>query len=317
MKKTVIALAGLALTALPLTACKGTVDGASFNCPNNIQKTGGTCTVVVPPLTTTPKTTSSAPSSSPTPSSSTKKTTTTVPTTSRTTTVPPTSTTSTTPPSGGCANPDTLGEGEGASYGPNDVYYVHNNTWNPSNTAKETMHVCDYNNWWVDASGMNSNDVETYPNVHEDINGGNGTPFSHFSTISGTYAGTAPAGGVYDVAWDLWLNGMGGDAPELMVWTQNGHQTPNGDIVGTFTQNGVTYDVWFAGPASSAYIAFVARTPVPSGSVDLKAIIQYSIDHGYLPQNPTVNQIDYGIEFVNTAGGTQRFTCTDFSLTVK
>jgi hypothetical protein len=192
-------------------------------------------------------------------------------------------------------------------------YYVHNNMWNRSEAGPETLHACAYNNWYVDSAQANSTSVKTYPNVHKDINNLNGTPFSKYSAITTTFAGRGPGVGIYDVAYDIWLNGVG-DGPgvtELMVWTENLKQVPSGSKTATYSAGGVGYDVW---KDNGGYIAFVAQTTQYSGSVDLKAMIAWAIGKGLMPNNPTVNQIGYGIEFCSTGGGKARFTLTDFSV---
>lgn len=190
-------------------------------------------------------------------------------------------------------------------------YYVHNNMWNSGEAGPETLHACAYNNWYVDSTQASTTSVKTYPNVHKDINDLNGKPFDSYSTITSTFAGRGPGTGIYDVAYDVWLNGVGDDpgVTELMVWTENLKQVPSGDKVGTYSG----YDVW---RDSDSYIAFVSQTTRYSGSVDLKAMISWAIGKGYMPKNPTVNQIGYGIEFCSTGGGKARFTLTDFSVTM-
>lgn len=194
-------------------------------------------------------------------------------------------------------------------------YYVHNNMWNQDEAGPETLTACAYNNWYVDSVQDPSTSVKTYPNVHKDINDLDGKPFDGYSTITSTFAGRGPGAGIYDVAYDLWLNGVG-DGPgvtEMMVWTENLKQVPSGEKVSTYSAGGVDYDVWTDGPT---YVAFVAKATQYAGRVDLKAMIAWSIDNGLMPKNPTVNQIGYGIEFCSTGGGKLRFTLTDFSVTM-
>ncbi|GAB3153680.1 hypothetical protein GCM10027258_56520 [Amycolatopsis stemonae] len=194
-------------------------------------------------------------------------------------------------------------------------YYVHNNMWNSDEAGPETLRACAYDNWYVDSSQPDSTSVKTYPNVHKDINDLNGKPFNDYSVIKSTFAGRGPGVGIYDVAYDLWLNGVG-DGPgvsELMVWTENLKQVPSGDKLTTYTAAGETYDVW---ANDGGYLAFVSRATQYSGSVDLKAMIAWAIGKGLIPANPTVNQIGYGIEFCSTGGGKARFTLTDFSVTM-
>ena len=194
-------------------------------------------------------------------------------------------------------------------------YYVHNNMWNAGEAGPETLRACAYDNWYVDSVQPDSTSVKTYPNVHKDINDQNGKPFNDYSVIKSTFAGRGPGIGIYDVAYDLWLNGVGDGkgVSELMVWTENRKQVPAGDKLTTYTAGGFTYDVW---AEDEGYVAFVSRTTQYSGTVDLKAMIAWAIGKGLIPANPTVNQIGYGIEFCSTGGGKARFTLTDFSVSM-
>ncbi|NIH80619.1 GH12 family glycosyl hydrolase domain-containing protein [Amycolatopsis viridis] len=191
-------------------------------------------------------------------------------------------------------------------------YYVHNNMWNQGEAGPQTLSACSHGNWYVDSAQPATTSVKTYPNVHQDINDQDGAPLSTFPAIRSTFAGRGPGTGIYDVAYDLWLNGVG-DGPgvtELMVWTENHGQVPDGSEVATYTADGVTYDVW----RDEGYLAFVAQGTHYSGTVDLKAMIGWAIGAGHVPPNPTVNQIGYGIEFCSTDGKPARFTVTDFSV---
>ena len=97
-------------------------------------------------------------------------------------------------------------------------YYVDTDTWNFASYpgSQQTMYVCDYDNWYaIDNVSDTSNDgaVKTYPDVHLDYSG---QAVSSFTSISSTYAHTAPSSGAWDYAYDIWLNGYG---TELMIWT--------------------------------------------------------------------------------------------------
>jgi hypothetical protein len=62
--------------------------------------------------------------------------------------------------------------------------------------------------------------VLTCPNVrkdHDDV------PISSFRTITSRYAATSPHVGIYNVAYDIWLNGVATDgSTEVMIWTVHG-----------------------------------------------------------------------------------------------
>ncbi len=282
-------LAVLLAISFPVTAgCGGTpVDGVAA-APASLPAPTPTSASVTPPSSTssTPSTSLPAPPPTPTPPSTT--------------------------PVRSCRTPEfTTSDPDGGWS--DGGYYVHNNMWNQGEAGPETLRACAYDNWYVDSTQPDSTSVKTYPNVHKDINNQNGKPFNDYSVITSTFAGRGPGTGVYDVAYDLWLNGVGDGkgVSELMVWTENHKQVPAGDKLTTYTAGGFTYAVW---AEDEGYVAFVSRSTQYSGSVDLKAMIAWAIGKGLIPPNPTVNQIGYGIEFCSTGGGKARFTLSGFSV---
>jgi Glycosyl hydrolase family 12 len=243
-------------------------------------------------------------------------------TTTTTTTRPPTTTTTTRttnppPPSRSCPDPvfvtsDTNGGWSTAGY------YVHNNMWNWQEGGPETLYACAHNNWYVESTQPNTTSVKTYPNVHLDINNMRGAPLSNYRTITTTFAGTGPRVGIYNVAYDVWLNGVGwgGGTTEFMVWTENFNQRPLGSVKATATFGGMAYDVWHFSNGDANVISLVAKSTMLSGSLDLKAMFDWAIARNLMPPNPTVNQIGYGVEICSTNNTKQRFTFTDFSITI-
>ncbi len=198
-------------------------------------------------------------------------------------------------------------------------YYVHNNMWNA--ISGETLFACAYNNWYVEATGYTGTSVKTYPNVHKDMPNAftTGVPFNNYSTISSTFGALqGPRTGIYNVAYDLWLNGVGwgGGSTEMMIWTENFNQRPLGSIKATFTGSGMTFDVWHYNDGDANVVSFVVRTTMLSGNFNLKEMITWAIGKGYIPPNPSVNQIGYGVEICSTDNAKRRFTFNDFSVTM-
>lgn len=201
----------------------------------------------------------------------------------------------------------------------NGGYYVHNNMWNAS--TGETLFACAYNNWYVEATGYTGTSVKTYPNVHKDMPNAftTGVPFNNYNTITSTFGALqGPRVGIYNVAYDLWLNGVGwgGGTTEMMIWTENFNQRPLGSIKATFTGSGMTFDVWHYNDGDANVVSFVVRTTMLSGNFNLKEMVTWAIGKGYIPPNPSVNQIGYGVEICSTNNTKQRFTFTDFSLSM-
>ena len=78
-----------------------------------------------------------------------------------------------------------------------------------------------------------------------------------------------PHVGIYNVAYDLWLDGIAArGGAELMIWTEKFHQVPGGDVVAHVELGGVRWDVWKA-DWDWTYLAFVPESPLTSGRLDL------------------------------------------------
>lgn len=193
-------------------------------------------------------------------------------------------------------------------------FYVDTDTWNAASyPVSQTMYVCDYNNWYVVANMNNDTGdgaVKTYPNVHEDFN--TAPQISSFATISSSFAHTGPHVGIYEFAYDIWLNGIASSgSTEVMIWTDNYNQVPSGSPVDTVTFDGESYQVYKSG----SYIAFVDTKNVTSGTLNLLSFFNYVMTKSWIPATSTLGAIDYGVELVSTDGADATFAVTDFSLT--
>jgi hypothetical protein len=194
----------------------------------------------------------------------------------------------------------------------NGGYFVGNNMWNSSRySVTQTLYACAYNNWYVVASMDNAagdRAVKTYPNVHEDFSEP-GISSLHF--LTSTFAETSPHVGIYEDAYDIWINGVASSgSTELMIWTENHDQAPEGSRVATVTFGGRSYQVYKSG----SYIAFVADANFASGTVDLLAFFDWVISQGWIPAGSTLGQVGYGAELVSTNGAPAMFSFTNFSV---
>jgi Glycosyl hydrolase family 12 len=184
--------------------------------------------------------------------------------------------------------------------------------WNASNySVSQTMYACSYSNWYVVAKMNNDNGdgaVKTYPNVQMNFNE---PKISSFHSISSTFAETGPGTGIYEDAYDIWINGVAGSgSTELMIWTDNVHQAPSGSVQATVTFGGRTYKVWKSG----SYIAFVADANFSAASMNLLQFFNWVIAQGWIPASSTLGQIDYGAEIVSTNNVPATFTFANFSV---
>lgn len=200
------------------------------------------------------------------------------------------------------------------------AYYLHNNMWNAGGyTVSQTLQVCSYNSWTVTATADNTahdGAVKTYPNTHKDYHdwgSGNEPLLSSFSYITSTFGLISPHVGIYNVAYDIWLNGVASDgSTEIMIWTENYNQYPGGSFTTSVTLGGRNFDVWKSG--DNGYIAFVPGGIETSGAIDLLQLFNWVIAQGWMPPTTTLGQICYGIEIVSTNGAPASFYCTDFSI---
>jgi hypothetical protein len=215
------------------------------------------------------------------------------------------------PASSTCSHPSfvTSDQQGGQTFG---NYYVTNDMWNVGNySVSQTLSACSYHSWYVTAT-MNNNAgdgaVKTYPNVHVDFNE---PKITSYNTISATFAQSGTPAGIYEYAFDVWINGVAdNNSTEVMVWTQNHGQAPSGSTMGRMTAGGHSFQVWKAG----TYIAFVADQDFSSGTVDLLSIFKYVISKGWLTSSATIGQIDYGVELVSTNNAAETFSINNFSL---
>jgi Glycosyl hydrolase family 12 len=194
-----------------------------------------------------------------------------------------------------------------------DGYYITNDMWNVGNySVSQTLYACSAANWYVTAT-MNNNSgdgaVKTYPNVHLDLS--SGPAISSFHSITSSFAQGTNPGGIYEYAYDIWINGLAtSNSTEVMIWTSNHGQAPSGSQVGTTTVGGQGFAVWKSG----SYIAFVADQNVDSGSLNLLQFFDYIIGKGWLASSATLNQVDYGVELVSTNSSPETFSFTNFSV---
>jgi Glycosyl hydrolase family 12 len=192
-------------------------------------------------------------------------------------------------------------------------YFVYNDMWGISGySVSQTLSACSYGNWYVTATMNNDNGdghVKTYPNSHRDWD--SEPAISSLQSVTSTFAETSPGTGIYEDAYDIWLNGIADSgSTEVMIWTENHGQVPAGNQVATVTLDGRSWAVWKAG----SYIAFVAGSNFTSGTMNLLMFFQWITGQGWIPGNSTLGQVDYGVELVSTNGVPATFSFSDFSV---
>jgi Glycosyl hydrolase family 12 len=223
----------------------------------------------------------------------------------------PTSTAPVAAGSASCANPSFSTSAPDGMWNVSP-YFVSNNMWNASGySVTQTLYACSHSDWYVTATMNNDSGdgaVKTYPNSQRDFDD---PQISSLNSVTSTFAQTTPHAGIYEDAYDIWLNGLAtSGSTEVMIWTQNNGQTPSGSVEGSVTFDGRTYTVWKSG----SYVAFVANANVSSGTVNLLAFFQWIIGKGWIPGDSTLSQVCYGAELVSTNGVPATFAFSDYSV---
>jgi hypothetical protein len=216
-----------------------------------------------------------------------------------------------TPVSQSCVNPE-FSTSDPHGIWRNEDYFVFNNMWGVAGyQVRQSLYACGYNNWYVEATMDNKTGdghVKTYPNVQKNF----GTqPIRSFKSITSTFSEISPHVGIYDNAYDIWINGVASPgSTELMIWNENHNQVPGGSEEGRVDFDGRTYAIW----KGDHYIALVAQTPFTSGTVNLLGMFDWLMARHWIPDNSALDQIDYGVELVSTNGSSQRFSFNNFSI---
>ncbi|HET7303924.1 MAG TPA: hypothetical protein VFJ12_05150 [Segeticoccus sp.] len=202
-------------------------------------------------------------------------------------------------------------------------YYADADIWNPTGHIRQRMVVCSHRSWSVDVRVNRHRDraVTSYPNVHRDyIDWGDGSmpTLRHLKGVSSSFAHhvTRPKRWSYNVAYDVWLNGVADrHSSELMIWTQRHHQRPAGHKRRSVKLEGHRFDFWST--KDGGYLAFVARHPITSGTFNLVPFVRFAHRTGYLRTSAAktrLGQVDYGIEVVTTNGVRRHADFTRFSV---
>lgn len=203
-------------------------------------------------------------------------------------------------------------------------YIVHNNGWNAGGYAvRQRIYVCSKGNWRVRAR-MNDRRgdgaVKTYPNVHRDWHNwstGWEPKLKTFRRIRAWHAHRTPRAGIYNAAFDVWLNGVPGEH-ELMIWTQNRKQRPAGSVRARNVRiGGRQWTVWATSRRDASYVAYVPERRYRKGRTKVLATIRDARRRGLLSQRLRVGQVGYGFEIVSTGGKFRRFKMDTFRMQVR
>jgi len=170
-------------------------------------------------------------------------------------------------------------------------YCVYNAVWGATGSWSQCINASSCTQWTVTATHP-GNGIKSYPNSsYEAING---TTVGQLSSCSSSVSTSPPSGGTYNLSYDFW-------APiEVMVWLKwQGAIGPWGSYVTTATIGGRSYDVY-----KNGYPGFLLQSQTSGGTFDLKAIMDYCVNQGWLSTGGNVEKIQCGYEIVEASNTT-------------
>jgi Glycosyl hydrolase family 12 len=207
------------------------------------------------------------------------------------------------------------------SYGPR--YTVKNDVWNPLSIS-QTLYSCNFDSFYVEANVHDKDGaVQSYPSSQFTF--GSPIAVSRFSSLTSAFRFSKPPKGHgldYEAAYDLWINGYGGNGhTEMMIWTYDDRQRPAGrELSKTISIGGRAFTVWTAGTLGHGgdIVTFEATHNYVAGQLNLMPFLNYAAERGWLKggKSAALWQVDFGAELCATAGLT-RFDFTDFNLAFK
>ncbi|OKO84269.1 glycosyl hydrolase [Bradyrhizobium sp. NAS96.2] len=198
-----------------------------------------------------------------------------------------------------------------------------NDVWG-AGAGPQTISVYEANRWGVWSNQPNSKGIKSYPHESVDI----GKPLSSINTLSSSFNQVVPAGGAWDVAYDIWDSSK---QQEIMLWTNytgnpdgsgnvkpiSYHYDSSGAAIPVYRNihaGGATWNV-FEGFNGHKVISLLRTSKTNSGTVDIKSILQWIKSTGYFG-DINVGSVQYGVEITSSPGG-MNFNFNNWTVTSK
>ena len=193
---------------------------------------------------------------------------------------------------------------------PGTQFSVRNEAWNGSH-GPQTIYACTEQSWYVMSNQPNlGGAVETYPDSLYSISGNK--TIAQYTSITSTFAEQYTHTGDWNAAYDNWMNNF---SKEVMIWNEwnGGPGFWPTQATTAVSLGGVPYHFY----ANGSELMFFRDNQVKSGSVDILAAYKWLITQNLLKSTDVPTQIEYGVEICGTAGTTQRFDTTGFTVSLQ
>jgi hypothetical protein len=198
--------------------------------------------------------------------------------------------------------------------------YVGQDVWNPIQGWHQTLHAYSPGHWRVAANIPAGNTaVVSFPNTGFFYN----KTLSKFSSIVSSFNVSIPrrAGTDAEASYDIWFNNPSG-IDEVMI--QNDYSPGRSPSCGTWTAtrvrfggDGVRAHRWDLCVSGSTAYWETATGNMPSGKVNVLAMLNWLVSHGQLPSGLELTGFSYGVEISSTGGARELFRLHSFSATAR
>jgi hypothetical protein len=185
-------------------------------------------------------------------------------------------------------------------------YAVSNDEWGTGYNT-QTVWADSATDWGLSATQPDTPGVKSYANISKNVD----VPLNSLSSATSSFNESNPAGGNWESAYDLWLNGTG---IEVMAWTYvNGNARPLGYPERTITLGDDTWTLYVGDNGHNPTYSFVRYGNETSGTVDILGLLKYLENTGHYFSNPVLSSIQYGWEISGTGDVRKNFTMNDYS----
>jgi hypothetical protein len=175
-------------------------------------------------------------------------------------------------------------------------YTLFNNVWG-SGFGPQTIWANSTSNWGVWANHPDTSGVKAYPNVTRNL----GRKLSATGKATSTFDVTVPTSGVaFTTAYDIWSSD---NANEIMLWmNKSGAVGPLGSRQTSVTVGGHSWDAFRGSNGSNQVISLVRTANTSSGTVDIRAILNWIRSKGWIG-DITIGNVQFGFEITSSSGG--------------
>jgi Glycosyl hydrolase family 12 len=188
------------------------------------------------------------------------------------------------------------------------AYTMNNDVWG-SGAGPQTMWANSGSNWGVTSDQPATNGVKSYPHAEFDIN----KSLTALHGVSSKFNVTVPGTGVYNTAYDIWLNN---NAFEVMLWMNEVTAGPLGTLQQTVTVGGFTWQLYAGSNGANEVYSFINTGQTSSGTVDVLAVLKWLQSAGrFGSTTATLGSVQFGWEISSTGGVNRTFTTNSYSVT--